>query len=163
MSATKDFCKTQVGRLSVTPLFAPKTRQAGEDWLNTLMCHCQSNDHAERVMTQFLENCTEAKNPLAEIVIIARETERHDEPPPGCSECELGPDETTGEMRWAAHIGGERNGVSCAVRCVCDRGKWLLAKDVERMKSAGKKPVKRTAPMTRVRDAKTLAAGNQED
>ncbi len=161
MSATKACCLKQVKRLAVAPLFRPTTEQAAKDWLDTLMRHCQSDDHAEAVMTEFLSTATDSQNPLADMAAIARRTEKHDIAPPGCWRCEIGPDVETGEMRWAHHVPTEVRGYTCAGRCQCARGEWLAAKDKERKREAGRESGIRTTSMTAASDVKTLAGGRE--
>lgn len=134
MSATRDHCKAQVKRLAVAPLLVPTNGDTALEWVMGLMRHCQSNEHATLVMTLFLDSATESRNPLADIVAIARRTAVADEPPAGCPACDLGPDPTTGEQRWMAHVSGERNGVGFAKRCSCPRGQWYLARDPQNIR-----------------------------
>jgi hypothetical protein len=113
----------------------PKTEDGKRAVVDALMRHCQSNEHVTQVLLQFLETSRDCKNLIAEVVEIARQTYRDDQPPPGCRRCELGPDERTGEMRWAPHVGVDRDGYSFAVRCPglpgkpCLRGKWFKQRD----------------------------------
>lgn len=161
MSATKEFCIKQVKRLAVAPLFRPATQQASQDWLDTLMRHCQSDGHAETVITEFLTRTLESQNPLADVVAIAERTRRIDQPPPGCWLCEIGPDVATGEMRWYYHVPVERkDGQTGAGRCLCARGRWLAAHNKGRPSAEPFEEQRQPARgLTAACDVKTLAGG----
>jgi hypothetical protein len=131
MKVTKDGCKRQVARLALVPVFRPPTKAAVEGWVNCLMRHCQDDAHAERAMTAMLETVVETTNPLAQFCAIARQLLDHGKPPAGCDRCFVGPDGTTGEVRWAAHVSFDPpgGGNSYAARCDCARGQWLSARE----------------------------------
>lgn len=127
MSATEKHITEQCKRLAAVPVLMPTTTDGKREIREALLRHCQSNEHATATVTAFLENSIECRNIVAELVQIARASRRADDPPPGCDRCWLGPDPYTGEARWAAHVQVNRNGFECAVRCTCERGKWLAA------------------------------------
>ncbi len=132
MSATITHIKAECKRLGSVPMIEPKTREGKQEWVDVLLRNCQSDEHVTAVMTGFLEGVSDYQNPIAELAKIARATQDFGRPPAGCDYCAIGPDVNTGEMRWSAHICGERGGNSFAVRCECPRGVWFSGKDTER-------------------------------
>lgn len=133
MSATKNGCRQQVWRV-VTFCKAVKDddsqQQIAREVLDALLRNCQSDEHAEEVVTAFIEKPHFPGDVIADLVAIARVTQKLDQPPAGCGICEIGADITTGEMRWAAHVTGIRaNGTTYAARCACARGQWYRNAD----------------------------------
>lgn len=138
---TEKGCRNQIARLSTVPLYVPSGDAAllktwTREWLSVMQNNCQSDEHCAAAMSALLTETIHCENPLASFVAIARSTWSGDQAPPGCDRCRIGPDLTTGEMRWASHVSAERNGCDCAVRCDCARGRWLAVKDGERKAAA---------------------------
>jgi hypothetical protein len=156
---TRDFARAQGKRLQASPMMAPQSKEGVREIVDCLMRHCQSEEHAERTITAFLDGATEPKNLTAELAAIARRSQIPDQLPAGCPRCFLGPDVDSGEVRWAAHVPGVRGGYSVALRCECERGEWLAAKDQER--KAANPPAERAAPIGR-EDWMKKAAGDLE-
>lgn len=160
---TKEGCLKQLKRLKMVPIYVPVldeegTREWAREWLNVLMRNCQSDEHAAQTMDRFITETVTCENPLATFASLARSGWKSDVPPPGCSECELGADIDTGEMRWAPHVMGERNGYTYAMRCKCERGRWLYSRDAERkagIPSTDSRPVK----MARISDVARAELG----
>ena len=129
---TRDHARRQANRLQACPMLAPQSDEGKREVVDCLMRHCQSAEHAETVMTQFLDGALHVQNSIAELAAIAHASRQNDQPPPGCDLCYLGPDFSTGEVRWAAHVSVDRNGLAFARRCSCARGQYLNAADVVR-------------------------------
>lgn len=159
MSATLLHIKAECKRLGSIPMVEPKTREGKQEWVDVLLRNCQSDEHVTAVMTAFLENVADYQNPIAEVARIARSTQSHGEAPAGCDRCAVGPDVSTGEMRWAAHVPAFRGGYSCAERCDCPRGVWLTRKDADRLNV----PAPERKPPTKIDppDYAKLAAGDR--
>src|SRR4051794_3759271 len=136
MKANERNLKDECRRLSSLPLLLPADPRAAEaaakEIMRALLRHCQSDEHVSDVITTFLEDQRDWRNPVAELVQIARTTQRADAPQAGCDVCFLGAESNTGEIRWATHVTGERHGYTYAARCNCERGQWLAARDAER-------------------------------
>jgi hypothetical protein len=158
---TRSMAQKQAARLQACAMLAPQSDEGRKEVIECLLRHCQSEEHAAETMTKFLDGALHVQNLTAELAALARETQRQEEPPVGCQECYLGPDVSTGEVRWAAHVGFERDGLWFSHRCSCPRGRWLAAKDAERAqaKPEKRKPVK---PMTPAADFLRRAAGDAE-
>lgn len=161
MSATESHIKTQCQRLGSVPMIEPKTKEGKREWMEVLLRNCQSDEHVTAVMTAFLENVADYRNPIAEIAKIAKSTWEFAKPPAGCDYCAIGPDVTTGEMRWATHVPVERGGISAVSRCECPRGIWFSRKDSERSSVA---VVERKPSLAQVDlpDFGKLAAGDRQ-
>lgn len=165
MSATKTGCKQQLTRLM---RFTREGRNEDEgeraalsrEVLDALLRNCQSDEHAADVVTRFIETPHYPGDVIADLVSIARSTEKHDQPPAGCDQCAIGPDISTSEMRWAAHVAGTRpDGTTYAMRCGCARGLWYRKSDsgVKPAVDLQRKPPKRLEPV----DGRKLAAGDE--
>jgi hypothetical protein len=114
-------------------MLAPQTLEGKKEIVECLLRNCQSEEHAVTVMTRVLDGALRVEGPItAWIASVARQTQTYDRAPAGCDLCYLGPDVTTGEVRWAEHVSVQIGGYDCARRCTCDRGGWLAAKDLER-------------------------------
>lgn len=161
MSATKQHCKTQAWRVMNFCKAAKEDDQAAQvarEVLEALLRNCQSDEHATAVVTAFIESPHYPGDVIADLVAIARRTEQHEQPPAGCDHCAIGPDVSTGEMRWASHVSLElASGVSYAARCQCPRGLWLLKQDAKRANEPAPQP--RKAPKPERPDVRQLAAG----
>lgn len=159
---TREIARKQAGRLRSCPILTPRDEAAAEvfrrEVVDALMRNCQSGEHAETVVTQFLETARDPKNATAELVAIARATATAEQPPAGCERCYLGPDLDTGVVRYAAHVSRTVAGYDVAGRCECVRGRWLAAKDAERRRDLAP----RKAPHEYAADAdwRSLAAGD---
>jgi hypothetical protein len=162
MSATEQHVKEQCKRLSSLPMIEPKTPEGKREIKDTLLRNCQSNEHVTEVITRFLEGDEDPGcMPIAALVRIAKKTRRVDEPPPGCHRCGLGPDEFTGEMRWAPHIAIDMGkNYSFASRCDCERGLWFQDRDRESGKP--KLPAKAKHKHKADVDWQRMAAGDTE-
>jgi hypothetical protein len=137
MSATKRHVKAECGRMfAAIPLISSLDDAGKREIADTLMEHCQSDEHVTEVLKFFAENALDWRNPVAELVAIARKTETPECAPPGCEACDLGPDPFTGAQRWAAHVSAVRNGYDVAERCSCRRGRWLARKETAAPKVA---------------------------
>jgi hypothetical protein len=159
MSATEQCVKEQCKRLSSLPSLEPKTKEGKREIIDALLRNCQSNLHVGEVITRFLEHEENPYNVIAALIRIAWETRRPDEAPPGCDSCALGPDEFTGEMRWTAWIGKDRSdGISYAVRCCCERGRWLRERDL--LTAKPKAPAKAKHEHKADADWQRMAAGD---
>jgi hypothetical protein len=146
-------------RLQACPALAPQSDEGRKEIVDCLMRHCEDYGHASRTMTHVLDNCPEPRNLLAEIKAAAVETLHMPESvPDGCDHCRLEPDPITHKPRWMAHVPGERNGYSMAVRCACARGKWLLRRDQERGAPAPEQHGGLPMP-----DVRRIAAGDNEE
>lgn len=118
-------------------MLAPQTDEGRREIVDCLQRHCQNAEHAAAVMTRVLDSAMEVKGPItAWIAATARDTGAGERAPDGCWRCEIGPDVETGEMRWANHVPTEWKGYTCARRCLCERGKWMAAKDKARASEA---------------------------
>ncbi len=139
MNATKEHVKSECNRMfAAIPLIASIDKRGKEAIVDALLRHCQNNEHVTLVLQKFSENVTDWRNPVAELVRIARENGISGLAPAGCDRCALGPDITTGEMRWAAHVSVKRGEYDSSARCPgpdggteCLRGKWLIERDRE--------------------------------
>lgn len=133
MSATKSGCKQQVWRVMTFCKAAKDDEsqtQVAREILEALLRNCQSDEHAGEVVTKFIETPHFPGDIIADLVSIARATQKFDQPPAGCEDCAIGPDITTGEMRWSAHVTGTRpDGATFAQRCSCVRGAWYRNAD----------------------------------
>jgi hypothetical protein len=127
MKPTKEHVLDQCKRLAAVPMIEPKTDEGKREVAEALLRNCQSNEHVTQVISAFLENTLDCQNIVAELVRLARITQKTDQPPLGCSQCEIGPDLETGAMQWRAHIVADGG----AKRCSCRRGQWFAAKDRE--------------------------------
>jgi hypothetical protein len=133
MKLTRQDAQKQAKRLQACPMLAPQTDEGRKEIVDCLMRHCQSAEHAETVMTRFLDEALHVNGAVtAWLAATAGQTRQADQPPPGCRQCWLGPDLSTGEVRWAAHISVQRGEYSFATRCDCERGQWLQRCDAER-------------------------------
>jgi hypothetical protein len=155
VNATESHVRAQCKRLSAAPMIEPRTIEGKREWIDALLRNCQSDEHVTTTMTAFLETVTNYQNPIAEICRVARAMQRPASIPSGCNRCAIGRD-SAGEMCWAAHVPVERNGLSCAVRCDCQRGTWLARKDAERLNVPERKPPTKLEPV----DFAKLAAGD---
>lgn len=157
---TRDHARRQANRLQACPMLAPQSDEGKREVVDCLMRHCQSAEHSETVMTQFLDGALHVQNSIAELAAIAHATRQNDQPPPGCDRCYLGPDVFTGEVRWASFISVDRrDGLSSAHRCSCARGQFLNAADVARQVAQLEQP--KAARMTSAGDAMKRAAGDE--
>lgn len=137
---TREKAQEQAARLMANPMLAPQSKEGKKEIVDCLLRHCQGEEHAADVMTRFLDTARDPRNLTAEIAAMARETQTAEEAPAGCFGCEIGEDPNTGEMRWASHVPRDgKGGISCAVRCECDRGLWFTAKDRERAQAQPEK------------------------
>jgi hypothetical protein len=153
---TRDFAKKQCKRLAAVPIYQPQSDDAAKEILDALMAHCQSREHAEHVMTTFIQTARDVKNVVAEFISIARDTgEAFGTLPDGCDDCRIGKDPFTGEMRWATHLPAVQGGYTCAVRCTCKRGQILAQRD------AARRGERRRSPDMQRADFKALAGGDQ--
>jgi len=135
---TREIARKQAARLQSNPMLAPQSDDGRREIVDLLLRNCQSGEHAEAVMTAFLERARKVENVTAEIATIARATATAEQAPAGCERCYLGPDVSTGEVRYAAHVSRIVGGYDVATRCDgiggigCPRGQWLSARDRER-------------------------------
>jgi hypothetical protein len=162
---TKSFVARECRRaFAAIPLLASLDDAGKLQIVETLLDHCQSDEHVTATLRQFVENALNWHNPVAELVAIARATYRPDRPPPGCPECEI---KDPHQIDWVPFVIREVNGRSVGMRCACDRGRWLAARDRERISAEGStdknlhrppRPApKRTESLV---DVRALAAGN---
>lgn len=130
---TRDEAQKQAKRLMANPILVPQTKDGMTEVINCLMRNCQDGPHCAETMTALLDGSVEFPRDLetttARLSYAARRLQQPEVAPAGCDRCYLGPDVTTGEIRWYAHVPGERNGYSMAVRCGCERGAWLSDRD----------------------------------
>jgi len=118
---TKKRCAELI-RLCTGLDFFPADAPARELLVETLRRRADSDEHAERIIDRWIE--TERKAPVpADIVQLARDIPLGAEGaiPGGCPECQ-GQD-------WVVQETKEH---SAAGRCSCPRGRFLMARDVER-------------------------------
>ncbi len=136
---TRDEAKVQAARILASPMLSPQTKEGKEEIVNCFLRNCHSAEHAAAVMTEVLDSALKVEGPItAWIATVAHRTRRPEEAPPGCSRCEIGTDVDTGVMRWAQHVTDDSGYYSTARRCLCDRGRWLVAKDRARAAEAAK-------------------------
>jgi hypothetical protein len=147
---TRDHARAQAARLQANPILAPQSDAGRTELIDCLMRNCQSSEHCAAAMTALLDGSIEFPREMetttARLAFCARRLQIAETAPAGCDRCYLGPDVTTGEIRWYAHVPGERNGYTYAARCDCERGKWLAARDRERLATEARgdrKPVAR--------------------
>jgi hypothetical protein len=158
---TRNDAQAQARRLQSSPMLAPQSAEGRTEIVECILRHCADVEHAARAMTHVLDNCTDPRNLTAEIRSAAETTANTPQTlPPGCEACRLEPDPMTGAERWMAHIPGERNGYSCAVRCTCERGDWLLRRDEE--KRAIDPGVRQPRRPVLSQDLMRIAAGDAE-
>ena len=155
MKLTRQVAQRQAARLQACPMLVPQSDEGRREVVDSLLRNCQSEEHCVAVLTEFLDTALHVQNVTAELAAIARRTQRSDQAPAGCAQCDLGPDPFSGEQRWAAHLAEERG----ARRCECDRGRWLAAREHER--TADSKPRKKGGGLERIRDGKVEAGGEQ--
>lgn len=154
--------QSQARRLQSSPMLAPQSDEGRKEIVDCLMRNCLDVEHASRTMTHLLDNATDPRNLTAELRAAAEATRNVPQAlPDGCPRCNLEPDPITKAPRWMAHVPGERNGYSCAVRCDCARGRWLARRDQER---ATQQPMEepRKGGMQPA-DFARLAAGDRND
>ena len=163
MKLTRQDAQQQAKRLQSCPMLAPQSDEGRKEIVDCLMRHCQSAEHAQAVMTQFLDEAIHVQGPVtAWLAASARQTRKSDQAPTGCARCWLGPDFNTGEVRWAAHVSTDRDGISFAMRCDCERGQWLKIRDGERRAEEQRsKPSKKGTGINPV-DGRMEAAGGNE-
>jgi hypothetical protein len=101
----------------------PDDEVAIDESIKALTGAARSKTHARRIVDSLLAQ-SQFFPTVAEILTTAEQIEG-DELPAGCRECRGDP--------W---ITGERSGVSCAVRCSCERGRYLAARDAEKRGAA---------------------------
>jgi hypothetical protein len=140
----RETARAQAKRLQSSPMLAPQSDDGRKEIIDCLMRNCDDAEHAESTMTQVLDNCDDPRNLTAEIRAAAVATlHRSESVPDGCDVCRLMPDPLTGAARWMAHVPFERNGYSYAVRCNCERGRWLKRRDHERGSAVPKQEQRR--------------------
>lgn len=166
MSASKQAVRVELSRIwGSVPLLAALNADGKREIGLALLRHCQSDAHVAAVVETFLETVLEWRNPIAELVRIAHDTEDHGAAPAGCDRCRLGEDVDTGEMRWAPHVNVTIGPYDYAARCPgpedgppCPRGAWLWARDAE---GRPKHTERRAGGLERA-DGKMAAAGVEE-
>lgn len=165
MKLTRDIAKKQAKRIAANPMLTPQSEQGVTELVDCLMRNCTSPEHAERTMTVFLDTARDPRNLTAELADAARQSRQDVAFPPGCSRCTLMPDEHTGEPRYASHVPARTiGGYDCVVRCGCERGQALRARDRQRAaESQAKGQSADLAPMSEfAKDRARLAAGDRE-
>jgi hypothetical protein len=143
---------------SVIPSAFPKATadEMRAEVVGSLVRNCVDVAHASRTVTMVLDSSPDPKNLIAEIRRCAAETQdRQQILPDGCERCLMSPDPNTGAPRWSAHVYGEKRGYSCAIRCSCERGRWLERRDQERMAE-----VRKPKPQA---DLMRIAAGDSDE
>ena len=161
---TREHARKEGSRLQSCPMLAPQTNEGRREIVDCLMRHCQSEEHATSVMTEFLDTAVNIKGTLTSwLAAIALRTRVPDDIPPGCDRCYLGPDMSTGEVRWAAHVSFDLpSGYTASRRCTCDRGRWLSQRDAERPVAAPIKYPSRIEGDLEQLDWARRAAGERE-
>jgi hypothetical protein len=129
---TREHAQRIAARIAAAPVLLPQTAEGRTELVNALLRHCGDVDHAERTMTEMLDNSPDVHNVVAELAIIARRIRTPELAPPGCAVCSLGPDPITGAARWLPYVSMDRGGCAFAGRCTCERGHWLSARDAQR-------------------------------
>lgn len=137
----------QAKRLQSCPMIAPQTDEGRREIVDCLVRHCQSAEHADSVMTRFLDEALKVEGPVtAALANIARQVPSGEEAPAGCERCFSGKNPVTGEKLYAHHVGRDvPGGYSVAVRCSCERGRWLASREQGNGAGAGsdRKPATR--------------------
>lgn len=108
---TRTFCKSMVLRLSGKP-FAPTTREAVGELIDTLLVCCQSEDHAKRTVDECVtqENCPDPAG-IRTAAFNSRETEML--PSKACLSCDgIG-------FRSIKRKGSDGSDVWFSTRCSC--------------------------------------------
>lgn len=138
MSATREFTQRECAHVfAAIPLIASLDRDGAKAIVDALLRNCQDNEHVARTLRRFSESATDWKNPVAELVAIARESEMSGEAPAGCDRCSLGEDPETGEMRWEYFVRTRIKGqYEFSGRCSCPRGRWFAELDRRRRDEA---------------------------
>lgn len=144
MKLTREIAQAEAARLQSSVMLCPQSKEGRAEIVDCLLRNCQDAEHARRTMTQLLDNALEVKGALtAWIANFARAGLSPEQPPPGCSRCDAGPQWPDGAQGWSAFVSARgRNGVE---RCDCERGQWMAAKDADRNAGA-EKAEKRPAP-----------------
>jgi len=157
MPLTREQAQRVAARIAAAPALLPQTAEGRTELVDAILRHCSDADHAKNVMTEVLDGALKPVNLVAEIAMIAGRTRRPDQPPPGCQQCDVGEDITTGATRWSPFVHVQIRGYSAARRCDCARGRWLAARDQERQ--LGETPQMPRAAVTVPVDSKAAAAG----
>jgi hypothetical protein len=110
---TKDQAKKQAARLMANPALSPQSMEGKREIVDCLLRHCGSEAHAAKVITEFLDTATDARNVTAELATIAHRVGDPARPAPrlgfaGCVKCDF-----TGWKRY------EKNGYTFGTPCEC--------------------------------------------
>jgi hypothetical protein len=115
-------CKREMERIPRNLAGGPDNPSDLRGYVDAFERHCANETHAKRVIDSLIETCQFYPR-IAEIVTMCKAIDPLEGGvlPPGCAKC--------GGEAWVA---GEINGHECAMRCDCERGKYLRARDRER-------------------------------
>jgi hypothetical protein len=108
---TRGQAQKQASRIDACPALAPKTQEGCTELVETIMRHCQNEEHAKLVITRLLDGVSRVQVLTAEIAAIAHATRKREPLPLGCKVCNGAP--------WIFEPDG-------AKRCGCARGQALL-------------------------------------
>ncbi len=159
MRLTREIAREQLARLASSPMLFPQSAEGKIELLDCLMRNCVDAEHCADTMTRLLDDVTDPKSLTAAIAAIAWQTRRPDQPPPGCEECGLGLNQTSGVMEYLPYISVQLGGCSFARRCGCARGRWLAARDYERANRSASDRASLAPP--RQLDFKAMASGDE--
>ena len=129
MSASKQAVRVELARIwGSVPLLAALNAEGKREIGLALLRHCQSDAHVAAVVEAFLETVLEWRNPIAELVRIAKATRTTERAPEGCEQCRT-VDPETGGPAWLDFIEVfEGNTYLRTDRCKCARGDWFRAR-----------------------------------
>lgn len=130
MNPTNDHVIETCDRIfAAIPLIDSMTIAGKMEIVDALVRNCQNDQHVDTVLRTFQETVLEWKNPIAELVKIAKETATPDRAPDGCDRCEDPAWKHDPQRpRWLPHVdvyGADGTTLLRVDYCDCSRGQWL--------------------------------------
>jgi hypothetical protein len=129
MSTSNQAVKEELARLfAAIPLLNALKPEGKKEIGLALLRHCQSDAHVRLVVQTFLETVQEWRNPIAELVRIAKATRTMERAPEGCEDCRT-VDPETGGPAWLDFVEVFDGDTYLRTdRCHCARGDWFRAR-----------------------------------